>query len=292
MQRLGRLQGEERSVLTMVTSREIRLKSRPVGMPTVDNFELVTVSVPDPAPDEVQVKNLWMSVDPYMRGRMIDRAKTGESSQRGQASRERASGEVTASNSTMFGWRPNSQLGDVLEGGAIGEVVTSNDPGLKPGDLVFYAQSAARYAAMMDERLCRALEADDLEIALRGAFDTAIDTYTAEGPDGCFVICTAPAEALTNPVCKDILDQSLNAIDARFLRRLTAETKRIPAKGVDLPLVAAQLGATLHSLALRARAGWKQDRLKRLSEGAVAHAVAAFRGERKAKNRNRKAQSR
>jgi len=151
-----------------------------------------------------------------------------------------------------------------------------------------YAQSAARYAAMMDERLCRALEVDDLEIALRGAFDTAIDTYTAEGPDGCFVICTAPAEALTNTVCKDILDQSLNAIDARFLRRLTAETKRIPAKGVDLPLVAAQLGATLHSLALRARAGWKQDRLRRLSEGAVAYAVAVFRGERKAKNRNRK----
>src|SRR5216683_6147932 len=52
----------------MIKSREIRLKSRPVGMPTVDNFELVTVSVPDPAPDEVQVKNLWMSVDPYMRG--------------------------------------------------------------------------------------------------------------------------------------------------------------------------------------------------------------------------------
>jgi NADPH-dependent curcumin reductase CurA len=136
MQRLGRLQGEDRSVLTMVTSREIRLKSRPVGMPTVDNFELVTVSVPDPAPDEVQVKNLWMSVDPYMRGRMIDRAKSGQSSQRGQASRERASGEVTASNSTMFGWRPNFRLGDVLEGGAIGEVVISNDPGLKPGDLV------------------------------------------------------------------------------------------------------------------------------------------------------------
>ncbi len=57
----------------MVTSREIRLKSRPVGMPSVENFELATVSVPEPAPGEVQVKNLWMTVDPYMRGRMIER---------------------------------------------------------------------------------------------------------------------------------------------------------------------------------------------------------------------------
>ena len=120
----------------MIKSREIRLKSRPVGMPTVDNFELVTVSVPDPAPDEVQVKNLWMSVDPYMRGRMVDRASYGQSSRLGQAHQERATGEVAVSNSTMFGWRPHFQLGDVLEGGAIGKVVTSNDPRLKPGDLV------------------------------------------------------------------------------------------------------------------------------------------------------------
>src|ERR1700724_1871380 len=58
----------------MVTSREIRLKSRPVGMPSAENFELATVTVPEPAPGEVQVKNIWMTVDPYMRGRMVDRA--------------------------------------------------------------------------------------------------------------------------------------------------------------------------------------------------------------------------
>ena len=59
---------------TMITSREIRLKSRPVGMPSADNFELATVSVPRPAPGEVQVQNLWMTVDPYMRNRMAHRA--------------------------------------------------------------------------------------------------------------------------------------------------------------------------------------------------------------------------
>ena len=53
---------------TMTTSREIRLKSRPVGTPTAANFELATVTLPDPGPGEVQVRNTWMTVDPYMRG--------------------------------------------------------------------------------------------------------------------------------------------------------------------------------------------------------------------------------
>jgi NADPH-dependent curcumin reductase CurA len=92
----------------MVTSREIRLKSRPMGMPTADNFELARASVPNPAQGEVQVKNLWMTVDPYMRGRMIDRAS----------------------------YVPPFKLGEALQGGAIGEVTASNDPRLKPGDLV------------------------------------------------------------------------------------------------------------------------------------------------------------
>jgi len=54
------------------TSKEIRLKSRPVGLPVADNFELASVTLPAPAAGEVQVKNLWMTVDPYMRGRMND----------------------------------------------------------------------------------------------------------------------------------------------------------------------------------------------------------------------------
>ena len=92
----------------MVTSREIRLKSRPIGMPSAENFDLATVTVPDPAPGEVQVKNIWMTVDPYMRGRMVDRAS----------------------------YVPPFQLGEPLQGGAIGEVAASNDPRLKRGDLV------------------------------------------------------------------------------------------------------------------------------------------------------------
>ncbi len=92
----------------MTTSREIRLKSRPAGVPTPDNFELATVNLPDPAPGEVQVRNTWMTVDPYMRGRMND----------------------------VQSYVPPFQIGEALQGGAVGEVVASNDPAFKAGDAV------------------------------------------------------------------------------------------------------------------------------------------------------------
>src|SRR5882762_3537359 len=96
----------------MITSREIRLKSRLVGMPSADNFELVTVSVPRPAPGEVQVQNLWMTVDPYMRGRMADRAIYTPSSRPGREVPGGAIEKIAASNSTMYGWRPSFQVGE------------------------------------------------------------------------------------------------------------------------------------------------------------------------------------
>ena len=89
-------------------SREIRLKSRPVGMPTPDNFELASVDLAAPGSGEVQVRNRFMSVDPYMRGRMYDRAS----------------------------YIPPFQIGEVLQGHAVGEVVASNDAGFAPGDIV------------------------------------------------------------------------------------------------------------------------------------------------------------
>jgi len=92
----------------MTQSKEVRLKARPVGMPTAGDFEIATVDLAAPGPGEAQIRNLYMSVDPYMRGRMYDRES----------------------------YVPPFQIGKALEGGAIGQVVTSNDPSLKPGDLV------------------------------------------------------------------------------------------------------------------------------------------------------------
>ncbi len=92
----------------LVRSREIRLQSRPEGMPLPENFTLAEVTLDPPGPDQVQVRNLWMSVDPYMRGRMTTRKS----------------------------YIPPFEIGQPLQGGAIGEVIASNADGLAPGDLV------------------------------------------------------------------------------------------------------------------------------------------------------------
>ncbi len=92
----------------MTTSREVRLKSRPIGVPTADNFDVATITLPAPGPGEVQVRNTWMTVDPYMRGRMND----------------------------VKSYSPPFALGEAMQGGAVGEVTASNDPSLKVGDLV------------------------------------------------------------------------------------------------------------------------------------------------------------
>jgi NADPH-dependent curcumin reductase CurA len=89
-------------------SKEIRLKSRPKGMPSDANFEFVETEVKAPAEGEVLARNLFVSVDPYMRGRMND-AKS---------------------------YVPPFEVGEPLTGGAIGEVVESRSPDFKPGDAV------------------------------------------------------------------------------------------------------------------------------------------------------------
>jgi NADPH-dependent curcumin reductase CurA len=92
----------------MTRSREVQLKRRPVGLPKADDFQIVEVDVPAPAAGEVLVKNVCMSVDPYMRGRMVDRKS----------------------------YVPPFQLGETMTGGAIGRVVESKHPQFKAGDYV------------------------------------------------------------------------------------------------------------------------------------------------------------
>jgi NADPH-dependent curcumin reductase CurA len=89
-------------------SREIRLKRYPVGMPTPADFELVETEVSAPGPGQVLVRNAYMSVDPYMRGRMSNRE----------------------SYAAPF------QIGEAMNGGAVGQVVKSDNPAWKVGDYV------------------------------------------------------------------------------------------------------------------------------------------------------------
>jgi NADPH-dependent curcumin reductase CurA len=91
-----------------ITSREIHLVSRPQGTPTADNFALVPIEL-EPLPDQqVLVRNLYLSVDPYMRGRMNDSKS----------------------------YVPPFELNKALDGGAVGEVIASRTEAFKVGDVV------------------------------------------------------------------------------------------------------------------------------------------------------------
>ena len=103
----------------------------------------------------------------------------------------------------------------------------------------------------------------------------AIEVYTTDGLGGCFVICLA--EALTNPVCRSILDRALKAIDAFFLRRLKFEQGLTKANSAKLSLLAAQLSAILDSLALRTRAGWSAERLRSRATGLIRQTLGGER---------------
>ena len=90
--------------------RAWHLRSRPEGTPTADNFELKEVELPPIADGMIRVRNRWLSVDPYMRGRMND----------------------------VKSYVPPFQLGEPMEGGAVGEVIESKAEGFAPGDLVLH----------------------------------------------------------------------------------------------------------------------------------------------------------
>jgi NADPH-dependent curcumin reductase CurA len=99
------------------TSREVHLQKRPQGLPTPAAFTIATVEVPDPKPGEVLVRNLYMSVDPYMRGRMVDRKS----------------------------YTPPFPLHEALTGGAVGQVVQSDHPDFAEGAHVLHGLGWREY---------------------------------------------------------------------------------------------------------------------------------------------------
>jgi NADPH-dependent curcumin reductase CurA len=106
-------------------NRQITLAARPTGLPKESDFRLVESPIPTPGPGEVLVRTLYLSLDPYMRGRMND-AKS---------------------------YAPPVQIGEVMVGGAVGRVEQSNDPNFQPGDNVFANTGWQDYAVVKGKEL-------------------------------------------------------------------------------------------------------------------------------------------
>jgi NADPH-dependent curcumin reductase CurA len=115
------------------SSREVQLAARPVGEPKLSDFRLVEADVPDPAPGQVLVRNQWMSVDPYMRGRMND----------------------------VESYVPPFALDAPMDGGAVGQVVKSEDDRLSEGQWVLHMQGW-RELALLGADAAQPIEANGI----------------------------------------------------------------------------------------------------------------------------------
>ncbi|AZZ54806.1 NADP-dependent oxidoreductase [Rathayibacter iranicus] len=96
--------------MTSVTSTQIQLVRRPDGWPVAEDFRRITVEYGDPAAGEIRVENAFLSVDPYMRGRMND----------------------------VKSYTPPFALGETMTGGAVGRVIRSDDPAFPVGSAVLH----------------------------------------------------------------------------------------------------------------------------------------------------------
>lgn len=120
------------------TTRHIALASRPNGAPTGDNFRLESVDLPELADGQVLVRNVVMSVDPYMRGRMND-AKS---------------------------YVPPFQVDKPLEGGAVGEVIASRSEDITVGQHVLHGSGWREHAVLP----VKAVSVVDTEVAPASAY--------------------------------------------------------------------------------------------------------------------------
>src|SRR5215469_9474913 len=90
------------------TNRQILLRSRPEGAPSTENFELVEQPIPQPGEGEVLMRTLFLSLDPYMRGRM----------------------------SAAKSYAKPAEIGQPMVGGTVGEIMASRHPNFSVGDVV------------------------------------------------------------------------------------------------------------------------------------------------------------
>ena len=95
--------------MTRSSNRQILLANRPVGMPKASDFLLNETSIPTPVDGQVLCETLYLSLDPYMRGRM----------------------------SPSKSYAKPVEINEVMTGGTVGKVIESKDPNLKAGDIVF-----------------------------------------------------------------------------------------------------------------------------------------------------------
>ncbi|HQS01126.1 MULTISPECIES: NADP-dependent oxidoreductase [unclassified Polaromonas] len=115
------------SAITSLSNHQVRLASRPVGLPTRANWSFTTEPVPEPGPGGVLVKTLYLSLDPAMRGWMNE----GKS------------------------YIPPVEIGAVMRAGGVGKVIASNNPAFAVGDYVNAGLDVQEYCLIPEAQIKR-----------------------------------------------------------------------------------------------------------------------------------------
>ena len=189
-------------------ARAWHLMNRPQGLPGDEDFALKDINLPELAEGMLRVRNRWLSVDPYMRGRMND----------------------------VKSYVPPFQLGQPMDGGAIGEVVESKSEGFAPGDLVQH-MAGWRDEAVIDARTANKLPnlgaAPELFLGVLGV--TGLTAYfglldAASAKDGDIVFVSAAAGAVGSVVVQIAKAKGMRVIGSaggpekcEFVRSLGAD---------------------------------------------------------------------
>ena len=118
-------------------NRQVRLKARPSGIPRAEHFEIVAAPVSEPRDGEFLVRNLYLSVDPAMRGWV----------------------------STVANYSKPVEVGEVMRAGAVGEVVASRHPDYRPGEHVVGWLGWQEYAVSDGKEIIRRVEEKDIPLS-------------------------------------------------------------------------------------------------------------------------------
>ena len=135
-----------------------------------------------------------------------------------------------------------------------------------------YRESLAMFCGQLDHGIEQCISnTDDLQKGLIQFFDQALEVYCATDPSlGCLMVCTAPAEAVNARGVKDDLSALIKRVDQAFEKRLKIAIEAGDLdSGSDAKMLAITLQATLHTIALRSRAGSSKKSLKKYVRFAV-----------------------
>jgi NADPH-dependent curcumin reductase CurA len=193
------------------TNRAWHLKSRPQGMPTMANFELKEAPLPGLEDGWVRVENEWLSVDPYMRGRMND----------------------------VKSYVPPFEVGAPMDGGAVGKVVESRSPHFAEGETVFHMMGWREAAAGPAERFNKLppLPVEDFQwlgnLGLTGATAYFGLLRAAQAKAGDIVFVSAAAGAVGSAVVQIAKALEMNVIGSAGGAEKVAWVKEL---GADVAL--------------------------------------------------------